>query len=755
MGDPQHPSYRTCDFRSIYPHDLNRPEGLSDLCEAFTKNPNATDLEKRISSIIIKLTTQFKTSTASLPYLLRRLQIVPVPLELKYNIHNSTEMCIQNVDDVMGKLEEVYAAFFATVEDVCENNDDLKANPLLLRRPSINEVQNGEGLPFYKALRSLLIAVCGGDAQVSYERSRPQIDRNIDLCMQYLKIIAEANDDLSMWIQEFAVETNGTAYKSRFSPVTRKNEPEVYFMGPPNLNHTILDLYVRLVVASGGWYKTTQYNMQQDEMLMLTMNKDLMCVTAFIHVLTRVVQNSSMQEPMELGNQNSTLSAKSQASSSVENAKHTPSKPPLLCVLMPSEVDRAWKTIKDGRKQGTLDSLITFKDVIEHLLTELRVGVYPMGEISLNGTTFGGYFPAGASDTEESDQKGEQEGEQETDGTEWGLFSTIKPDMLRNLRNLEPMLNLFVEFIRHPCSMCTSGEVVDPLCVPTVCLLRCNNVLDQNSTLAFPHKTSNPVVLCGQKNVCALQFCMGGLCPYGVTGFCKECFKLSNVGEVSTGVNKLQSALDDVYVGGNLDERILDEQKATAVEKAHFEPICEKGRSCNECAGLYSQLNNRRFAKRQSSALARHVRSALPLDPRTKPPATERVGERNPEEVRDPLKAHFPSEKLNVDKGIFDLFVRSKDYLDDCEGDPLPVDDRTKGQSADLKRKRQDQENRVKGMEYLTSVATHPGKDSADDWNKLSVQEKFAKLKSDADLWLGISSDIYKAIGERVSDGMQ
>lgn len=750
MEDPQGSNYRKRDFRSIYPDDSDRPDGLFDLCKAFTEKPDATDLEKQISSIIKKLTTQFQTSTASLPYLLRRLQIVPVPLELKYNIHNSTEMCIQNVDDVMGKLEEVYSAFFATVEDVRENNDDPSANPLLLRIPSIHEVQNGKGPPFYEALRSLLIAVCGGDRQVSYERTSFQIDKHIEFCVRYLKIIAEANDDLSTWIQEFAVEQNGTAYKSRFSPVTRENEPEVYFMGPPNLNHTILDLYVRLVVASGGWYKTAQYNVKEDEMLMLTMNKDLMCVTAFIRVLTRVVQNSSMKEPTELRNQNSTLSAKSQASSSVENAKRTPPESPLLCVLMSSEVDRAWRKIKEERERGTLDTLSTFKNAIGHLLTELRVGVYPMGAISLNGNIFEGYFPTGVSDTEESDQEGEREGEQETNGTKWKLFSTIKPDMLRNLRNLEPMLNLFLEFIRHRCSMCTSGKVVDPLRIPAVCLLRCNNVFNQNSTLNFPHKASNPVVLCGEKNVCALQFCMGGLCPYGVTGFCEKCFKLKSNGEMSTDPNKLLSALDDVYV-----KEILDVEKATVFERKHFEPTCPEAWSCNECTGLKSQLEKMQFEARRSNAFVRHVRSAVSLDPQTKPPATKRVGELNPGEVRDPLKAHFFSGGKPLNREVINLFVRSKDFSDDSEVGPLPVDDRTRVQSVDLKRKRQDQQNKVKGMEFLTSVTTGSEKDSADDWNKLSVPEKIAKLNRDAGLWLGIGSDVYKAIGERVSDGMQ
>lgn len=741
MEVPQPPECHGSGFRFIHTRDFDGPGDLFALHAAFTKKPNDTDLERRISTIIERLTNQFQTSTAPLPYLLRRLQIVPVPLELKYNTHSLTEMCILNVKDVMGELEQVYSALFATVEDVLENRDDELANPLLLRRPPIEEVQTGKSPPFYEALRSLLIAVCDGDTQVSYRRLLSEINGKIDLCMQYLKIIAEANDQLSLWIQEFAVEENGTAYKSRFSPITRKNGPEVYFNGPPNLNHTILDLYVRLVVASGGWYKTAQYTVQDDEMLMLTMNKDLMCVTAFIRVLTRVVQNSSTKEQMELRNQNSTLCAKSQASSSAGNAKRTPPESPLLCVLMPSEVERAWEEIKDERKQGTPDTLRTFKDAIEYLLTKLRVGVYPMGEISLNGNIYGGYFPTGVSDTEGSDQGGERE----TNRTQWNFFSTIKPDMLCNLRNLESTLNLFLELITHPCSMCTPGDSENPLGIPTVCLLRCNNAFKQDDTVNFPHNSSNALVLCGRKDVRALQFCMGGLCPYGFTGFCKGCLELQKGGEIATEVDKLQSALQNVFVGG-----MVDVPKATVFEKEHFEPICSKGSSCEECTGFKSRLANWKFETRQSNAFVRHARPAVLLDAQTKPPPTKRVGEPNHEEVTDQLKAHFLEVEVKGIKALYTLFVRSKHYPDNSEGDLPPVDDQTKERAVELKRKQQEQQNRVNGMRFLTSVAKGSEKDSEDDWNKLSPSGKCAKLKEDAHFWHGISSDLRNAIGQRL-----
>lgn len=679
--------------------------------------------------------------------------MIPWSLQLEYTIHDKTKLCILNVDDVMGKLGEVYSAFFAAVRDVYENDEDASANALLLRKPSADEVQDEAIPPFHRALRNLLIAVCGGNAEVSFTRPGSQISRTIDIMMQYLRIIAKANDDLSMWIQEFAVEENGTPYKSRFSPITRKDSPEVYFAGPPNLSRTLLDLYVRLVVASGGWHSKTHFNMQCDHALMLTMNKDLMCVTAFIRVLTRVVQKNAMEKSIKLSNSNSALHVEPQASSHVENAGHEQSQVPLLCVLMPDEVDKLHKQLKEKHGKGELNSLNTYMELINYVTTQLTVGVYPMWDFSLKGNIYRGYFSTDVSDTEESDQEGNQKGEQEPGETDQETCFACEDSMHFNLRHLESMLNRYVEVVGHPCSRCPSKKGDDAMRLSAVYYPLCNNPFLDVNGLCFPHNPPNPLVLCGRNDVCALQFCMGGLCPYGVTGFCKDCFKLENKGELRVSENKLLSTLDDVW---DSEFAAHDEQKVTVFELNSFDPrMCEED-GCQHCTRFQWQLETKGACKeRQSSPFWRHARPAIPVDPKTTPPATKRGGESDHKEVRDQLKAHFGDRNLSNLRVLQELFVCLKNRTDDSNDAPTNINEDIKKQSLDLKRKQQEQHYKVKGSEFVTAVAMSSEKDSTDDWNNLSVPQKVAKLKNDAALWRGICSDFYKSVGERVSDGKQ
>jgi hypothetical protein len=123
--------------------------------------------------------------------------------------------------------------------------------------------------------------------------------------------------------------------------------------------------------------------------------------------------------------------------------------------------------------------------------------------------------------------------------------------------------------------------------------------------------------------------------------------------------------------------------------------------------------------------------------------------------VRDQLKAHFGDRNLSNLRVLQELFVCLKNRTDDSNDAPTNINEDIKKQSLDLKRKQQEQHYKVKGSEFVTAVAMSSEKDSTDDWNNLSVPQKVAKLKNDAALWRGISSDFYKSVGERVSDGKQ